>query len=205
MSNEWEWGVGNKADSKAFETGRFDDGQEFELIWGEHPHSRQDDRMYARLQNGTIEGFAGHRILTRVELRTFNYLKCSDLSGNQVRKGGQFKIYFNDILVWAEFIREADHGLRKAARRLEELADSPAHLWELEKLGGRKIFYMNCPAIIDSFHCDESEGAGNRIIIKADGCKIPMPAHYEHGERYDWDEDTVVTSTGDKNIWWFRD
>src|SRR5690349_3436109 len=110
MSTEDQWGYGNPKDTKPFGRQRMDDGSPFDIVWGEHPHGRQDNRMYARFPDGRIEDFDGHRVRTHVELRTFNYLKCSGLSGNEVRKGGQFRIYLNDRLVWAKFWREADSG-----------------------------------------------------------------------------------------------
>ena len=46
-----QWGVGKEKDAKAFDTVKMG-GEELELIFGEHPHSRQDNTIYARGKSG---------------------------------------------------------------------------------------------------------------------------------------------------------
>ncbi len=57
MDNENNWGVGDCADAKAFDTAIVN-GRSVDLIHGEHPHSRSDNTTYARFKGrgsgGTI-------------------------------------------------------------------------------------------------------------------------------------------------------
>jgi len=200
MANDWGFG---KGDDKPFDVSVMDGGTPFTLHWGEHPHSRSDNNMYAKFEDGHIEEFDGHRLLTRVELRTFNYLKTSGLSGNEVRKGGHFRIYLNDRLVWAEFMRDAVYGLRKAASRLEQLYECSVSLWKPnEPAQGRKIFYREVPAVVERWECDEHESSGNRMYVRAEqGSFPPAPWH----EADDPPTDTIVTDTLSPHIWWWRE
>lgn len=199
MDEKWGFGCGEE---KAFDFSQMDDGTPFSIVWGEHPHSRSDNRMYARFTDGKIESFDGHRVLVRVELRSYNYLKCSGLSGNEVRKGGQYRLYFGERMVWGQFFRDPVWGLRHAANTIEKLFDSEPRLWEsAEPKVGRKIYWMNHPAVITGFDCDENEGGGNRLYLKSAEGTFP---------RAPWHEDdtdsavTVITDTLSPHIWWWR-
>lgn len=108
MNNE-NWGVGNRKHEKAFDVVKVN-GHEYDLIFGEHPHSRQDNTMYARSKSGRIEGFNGHRNCFKVEIEEYNYMKESELSGDEVRKGGSAKLYVNDILCYNHFCRNYEMG-----------------------------------------------------------------------------------------------
>jgi hypothetical protein len=202
---DWGFGNGSKYSPGPFAVSAMDDGTPFELLFGEHPHSRRDDNIYARFPDGRIEAFDGHRVLTRVNLRTFNYLKCSGLSGNEVRRGGQFQIFLNDKLVWAEFIRDATHGLRKAESTLAKILDSPVSIWD-DKWPeiGRKLFYMNHPAVITGFDCDEHESSGNRLYLKSETGTFPRPAWSEPEDHDDDDRESIATDTLSPHIWWWR-
>lgn len=105
------WGVGNRKDEKAFDTVKVD-GHEYDLIFGEHPHSRRDNNMYIRSKSGRIEGFDGHRSPFKIEIEEFNYMKESELSGYEVRKGGSAKLYCDGILCFNEFCRSYEMGYR---------------------------------------------------------------------------------------------
>ena len=87
-----EWGPGDLSKAKTFgwtTIGEEKDGGALELFFGEHPHSRRDDNIYARDDHGNVYGFDGHRPLIDVTFRSYNYLKSSHLSGDEIRKGGQ--------------------------------------------------------------------------------------------------------------------
>lgn len=201
-----QWGYGSGAKGlngepmKPFGISRMDDGTPFDLVLGEHPHSRSDDNIYARFADGRVEAFDGHRILHRVELRTFNYLKCSGLSGNEVRKGGQYRIYFNDRLVWAEFFREVEQGLRRAANVIGKLHECPLDLWEINspKLP-RKVYWMNQPAVITAFDVDENTSDGNSLVIEAESQEFaPTPWRREACK-------SVRVECLSPHIWWWRE
>lgn len=108
MSNE-NWGVGNRKNDKAFDTVKVH-GKEYDLIFGEHPHSRQDNSMYTRDKNGHIESFSGHRNCFKIEIEESNYLKESELSGDEVRKGGSAKLYIDGILCFNQSCRNYEMG-----------------------------------------------------------------------------------------------
>lgn len=101
MSKNEKWGFG-KGDTEPFAItwlGK-NKNQQLELLWGEHPHSRSNDNMYARTPSGTIFEFAGHRALIDIEFKSYNYLKESELSGDQIRKGGICKIISDKVPVY---------------------------------------------------------------------------------------------------------
>lgn len=110
MENK-NWGVGNRKNEKAFDTVTVN-GHEYDLIFGEHPHSRQDNNMYTRSKGGHIESFSGHRRPFKIEIEESNYLKESELSGDEVRKGGSAKLYVAGIPCLNEFCRSYESGYR---------------------------------------------------------------------------------------------
>lgn len=106
-----QWGVGNKADSKAFDTALMGKQDEVvELIHGEHPHIRGPNNTYARWADGDIDGFDGHRRLVDVQLHSTNYLKTSHYSGNQIRKAGTCTISIDRVQVYEFFYRDPPIG-----------------------------------------------------------------------------------------------
>jgi hypothetical protein len=193
------WGVGNEASAKAFDTILINN-QEYDLIFGQHPHSRQDNNIYARSKSGRIEAFDGYRIRTKVEVEEQSYLKESYLSGNEFRKGGSCKIYFDDICCFEFFHRNAQWALIKAHQLIGELKEHEsgwASKKQRDKLVGRKIYYRQVPAIIDSLIVEQ----GCVIIKPASGGIVPPPV-------YDKDRETdtfAKAEVTDPNIWWFRD
>lgn len=202
-----DWGVGNKADAKAFATADVE-GKEVELIHGEHPHSRRDSTTYARWPDGSVEGFAGHRVRRRIEIEESNYLKTSGLSGNEVRKACSCTIYFNDKPVYAFGAREAPAALLRARHIIGKLEDLPIHHWDKpeEEIVGRKVFYRDDPAVITDFFADQ--GA---IVLKADGCSFRPPAWQQADEEEmamraaDGNDQEIKDDILSPHIWWFRD
>lgn len=201
------WGVGNRRDEKAFDTTMVGN-QKVDLIFGEHPHSRSDNNMYARWPDGTVEGFDGHRLIHEIKFRDFNYLKESWLSGNEVRKSGQCEIWINGFIVDCFSYREIEWALLEAHRKLPLIHGHPVRLWdEKERLNiiGRKVYYRNVPAIITDLF--EDQGC---VGMKPDGCEFP-PAPYEledikEGTCGDSEyKDFVKDSIHSPHIWWWRE
>lgn len=199
MSTENQWGVGKEKDAKAFATVKVRES-EMDLIFGEHPHSRSDSRIYARDEHGIIEGFDGYRIRTKVEIEEFNYMKESELSGNEIRKGGSCKIYFDDICCWEFFHRNAQEACLEARQIIRELSEHPSE-WSIKSsraaLVGRKVYYRDQPAIIES-------------LITSQGCVILIPEGIAEFRPPLWDKerddvDSVKCDVLDKSIWWFRE
>jgi hypothetical protein len=193
-----EWGHGGKFEK--FDETVMDDGTRLEIGWGEHPHSRSDDRMYARLPSGEIEAFDGHRVLVQVTLRTMNYLKCSSLSGNEVRKGGWCLISFNGNPVRGFFLRDATYGLRRAADEVEKFMDHNVRWWAKDfrdDLIGRRVYWNNQPAKITQW-LEATLSSDARLIIEGDPGPLTCAWHDEP-------EQTIVTDALDPHIWWWRE
>lgn len=201
------WGVGNKADSKAFATARVGN-EEVELIHGENPHSRRDGSVYARFKGGSIEGFDGHQTCIKVEVEESNYLKTSGLSGNEVRRACVARIFFGDRQIYEVGGRDIMPTLLAAHNAVAKLQDlSPYMFGDVDaELIGRKVWYRDDPAVITRFIGDQ--GA---VILKADGCRFRPPAW----QRDDPEEMAMAEMDGEDqeikddilspHIWWFRD
>lgn len=202
-----KWGVGKEKDSKAFDTTIVGE-REVELIHGEFPHSRRDNTTYARWSDGRVEGFDGHRLLHEIRFKDYNYLKTSELSGNQVRKGGQCDILINGVVVESFFYRDVQWAMSEAQHKLRNIHDFPVRLWDKrdrENLIGRKVYYREMPAIIT--RCIEDQAC---VIIEPDGNdKFPMAPFEiedakEGGTIYDEYETSIKESIYSPHIWWWR-
>jgi hypothetical protein len=195
-----EWGVGNNTEEKAFAMAKVG-SKLVELILGEHPHSRSDNNIYARWPSGRIDGFDGHRIIVKVEIEEENYLKQSELSGDEIRRGGVGKISFNGVQIYEFFHRDAEEALIRARGLVQKLKDSEARLWEPDKLIGRKIYYRETPAVIDSVILEQ----GCVMIRTEDGQKFPEPC-WRKGEDFGPEpESRIKEDVLSPHIWWFRD
>lgn len=177
-----------------------------DLLFGEHPHSRRDNNIYARFPDGRMEGFDGHRVLCTVLFQDYNYLKTSGLSGNEVRKGGTCTITMNGFQCATFFYRDLTWALLEAHRQIAKIQDFDVHLWQEEDraaLVGRKVYYRNHPAIITAFYEEDMD-----VILMADGGTFPLAAYQQErdaGEMWD-DEETahVKDSIFSPHIWWYR-
>ena len=200
-SGDNDWGVGDQRGAKPFGTATVGTTQ-VDLITGQHPHSRSDNRHYARWPDGRIEEFDGHRIQVRVEIETYNYLKESEMSGDEIRKGGIGRIFFNGRQVYDWFFRDAQVACRQADRLIGELLACPADLWRPDaaaQLKGRKVFYRDTPALITSVILDQG-----CVILTADtpDKRFPAPPWREPGEDA---EPTVKVEVTSPHLWWYRE
>jgi hypothetical protein len=107
-------GVGNAINEKPFDVVKMKNGDSLELIHGEHPHSKQDNTVYARTKDGTIYDFDGYRRPFKIEIEEYNYLKSSGFSGDEIRKGCSIKVFCDGVQVFDEFHRNYEHGYRIA-------------------------------------------------------------------------------------------
>lgn len=202
--NDGKWGVGNEAAAKAFDTVKVD-GRTYELFFGEHPHSRQDNSVYARGEDGGIEAFDGHRLCWRVEVEESNYLKESEYSGDQIRKSGVYRIFVDGECIYEGFCRSVSSGMKLAERMMELMSEVCSGDWLRTKtrasMLGRKIFYHGVPAVITRLFVDQ----GAVIIEAAEGHRLMPPPYVDDPQ--DWAIDNsdgvkdVVTSP---HIWWWR-
>lgn len=214
------WGVGDQANAKAWGRGRYRvkpdshpemvDENEFDLIWGDKPHTRNDNRIYARTKNGSIYGFNGHIGLWSVDVQEANYLKSSGFSGDEIRKGGSAKIYLDGGLVRDIFFRDIMRVFREIETFIEQYQDFsfPWHTTELRKeLTNRKVYFRDTCAIVKSVSLD---GSVNLIPDKEAGVmRFPSPP-WARGS--DDDEELFADEYSEemsvdimsKDIWWFR-
>ena len=200
------WGYGNPENKKPFATAIMGDAENprpLELLHGEHPHSRSDNSFYARDQWGSIHAFDGHRILIDVVIRSNNYMKESELSGDQIRKGGNGQIIADGVVVFAYFFRDPLRALLHAHQLIGQLSGHESG-WlvksEREKLVGRKIWYERTPAVITSLI--EDQGC---IIIKPDGvASFPRPVWADDDYCHDEYRDSVKIEVTSPGIWWWR-
>jgi hypothetical protein len=203
MSSDEQWGAGDRtkwSDHGSVMVGK----QRYPLVYGEHPHSRQDNRHYVDMGGKEPEGFDGHRILIGVNIECSNYLKDSNYSGREVRKGGSATITADGVVVWEFFFRDPQWALLKAHQLVGELSEHSSG-WlmkrERDRLVGRKIFYDRTPAIITSLI--EDQGC---MMIQPDGVDRFPPPVYAKSENDDYeDPDRLKVAVTDPKIWWFRD
>lgn len=199
-----QWGVGNRKNDKAFQTVKVGE-QEVELIFGEHPHSRSDNNIYARFPSGEVESFSGHRILHRIEFNDYNYRKDGGVSDGEVRQGGQCKIYINDYLVYEFFYRDVQRAMIQATTKLDQIHEHSIQVWRKEdrdKLIGRKVYYREFPAKIERYV--SSRACVVMVPDHHEGLPFPVPC-FEKDEDYREDENEVLEDIYSPHIWWYRD
>jgi len=169
--------------------------------------SQSEDDIYAKFPDGEIIPFNGHVEKFSIEMSTWNDLKRSDLTGNEIRKAAFCKIYINNKLARIIEGTEIQDLLVKADQAIEQLKVQPFSIArDSYKLVGREIYYDNQPAII--YSVDEPN---NLIFIIPDARHLvsfsPPPYAIEDG-----DSDLWITNFGhgmlvrdyDEKIWWWR-
>lgn len=200
-----KWGFGNPANPKPFDTIQLH-GRTYELLFGEHPHSTQDNNIYARSPSGEIENFDGHRLCWRVEVEESNYLKQSELSGDEIRKGGSVRLYVDGECIYDGFCRSIDYGMRHAREIMDRLSEVAGGDWLRAKtrgdLLGRKVFYDGVPAIVERLIVDQG-----CIMLVPDGEGMQFRAPVYEDDPDDWLSEyggSVKAEVTDPKIWWWR-
>lgn len=147
--------------------------------------------------------FAGHFLEWKLEYTPKTYLKESQLSGDEWRKGGSVKIYLNDDCVLNEFCREPERALMLLAKGLHELQCHfelfGVHIdnWK-EEMIGKKVYFCGIPSTVDRYVGD------GELIVKRDDGKDYRPDVYPslmNEEDNEW-EDTDRVHITDKRINW---
>lgn len=147
--------------------------------------------------------FNGHFLEWKLEYNPKTYLKESELSGDQWRKGGSVKIYLNGDCVLNEFCREPERALMLLSKGLHELqcffewrgvdiAD-----WK-EKLPGTKVHHGGIPSTVVRY-VDDGE-----IIVKRDDGKDYRPDLYPslvNDEYSEWKDQDRVHITDQRLNW----
>lgn len=162
----------------------------------------------------TLDGidFDGHFVEWGFSYEPETYLKESQLSGDEWRKGGYVKIFINGECVLKEFCREPERAVFLIAEFLPKLQEcEPLYPmgvsnkdWK-EKLTGRKIYHGGVESIVDRV-CEDGE-----IIVRTeDGKPYEIYAHKkeerkEDPENYEdeWKDKDRIHIT-DSRIYWFR-
>ena len=140
--------------------------------------------------------FDGHRVLWGFSYEPHTYLKESELSGEEYRKGGWIKYFRNKVQVYEEFCREAQFAIPKLQVTLWKLQEID---WDSLK-EGRKLYWKDTPAKI-------------KYMILEQGCMIIEPDGVERFPDSIWAEEdwqkledptSVKIEVIDPQIWWWR-
>lgn len=198
MSNE-NWGVGNKKDEKAFAKAKMG-VQEIDLIFGEYPHSRQDNTIYGRTRDGSVYGFDGHRLCFRIEIEENNYLKTSEYSGDQIRKSCSGKLSVNGVQCYETSHRNYESCYRSIQKFIADMEMN----WNWfplnpEEKVGKIIGYREQLFKIERVIVDQ----GCFILKTIDG-KPRAKFLYEEGEDYDEPNTVKVDITSEAITWYPR-
>lgn len=198
-----QWGVGANADVKAFDT-----IAEGDLIFGEFPHSRSDNNIYLRRPSGDIVPFDGHRRLIDVDIKSSNYLKDSEWSGDEIRKSVTGSIIVDGVKLVEVFGREVQNVMKRIDRAIDEYSEHESQWFSKkarEALPGRQIYYYNQPATIKSIIEDQ-----NCLIIET-GPNFIAPNRNDDEDDWDTWEDWKVDGHYEvkeevlsPHIWWWR-
>jgi hypothetical protein len=183
---------------------------EYDLYMLDNHHSIRTYRDYIKL-NDEFVPFSGHRNPLKIAIKEYNYLKESELSGDEIRKGCIVEIHAEGQKIAESFTRNYEYGIIEAQKMIERLKDIPN--WfneEREKLIGRKIYYEKTPAIITTIDVEQCEA----IIVTDNSIdsnlKFDLPVYMidsSDEEKEEWLRDhgdqLKIELTSDK-IWWWR-
>jgi len=133
-----------------------------------------DKRPVYNIETGRheIDGipFDGHFTRWRFEYVPKTYLKESELSGDEWRKGGNARIYLNDDCVLNEFCREPERalmvlsgGLHRLQSHFEWMPFNDVSTWK-EDIVGKKVRLGCIPATVERY-----VGDGEIIVRRDDG------------------------------------
>lgn len=203
MSDQWGPGDLSKARSLSHKALIGKNREPVELFFGEHPHSRQDNDIYAKMPDGEIVGFDGHRPLIEFCFVPVNYVKRSELSGDEIRKGGEVKFLFDGVLVYSEFCREYGRALEIIGYKIPLLLEHPIghDLREPEKIVGRKVYYRDVPAVVGKYDPEE----GTVTLVPERGHEFKAPARYNDDDNPPFEAQTYDrVDIFSAHVWWFR-
>lgn len=143
------------------------------------------------------EHFDGHFTLWSFKYEPKTYLKESELSGEEWRKGGMIEYFRDNVKVYEQFCRTPDQAIKEIMQTLPKLQEVD---WDKIK-SGTKLYWENQPAIID-FVCSDGQGA---FIIKPDGIErfAERPWAKEDWEKFE-EPDSIKIDILDPHIWWWR-
>lgn len=165
-------------------------GKEKEAVWVE-----KQGHWDAHWEVGGVE-FDGHFVLWGFSYEPKTYMKESELSGDEYRKGGTIKFFKDGIQVYEDFCRESE---RAAIRILDLLGKLQSIDWDKIK-EGTKIFWRDTPAVIGYVMLEQ--GA---FMVKVDGVeRFPDPAWADEEWQKLEDPTEAKIDVLDPYIWWYR-
>lgn len=140
--------------------------------------------------------FDGHRDMWSFSYQPETYLKESELSGDEWRKGGTIKYFRNDIQVYEQFCRKPSYAPQRILETLPKLMEVN---WD-KVCGGTKIYYDNTPAKIDHVMLDQ--GA---FMVEVDGAERFPQTPYDREEDDDHEDPRrIKVDVLSPKIWWWR-
>lgn len=141
--------------------------------------------------------FDGHYVLWGFEYFPTTYLKCSGLSGNEWRKGGEIRYFRNRKQVYSEFCREpliANNIIGGTLLKLQEFN------WDNYKVG-QKVWYRELPCVVTML----CEGQGAVILEREDKKDFPNAVwHDESCGSMGESENHVKVDVINSDVYWYR-
>lgn len=177
------------------------EGHQRDLYYGE-PHSTSTKNFYAKLAGDEVVPFDGHRRCIKIEIEENNYLKESQLSGDEVRKGCTVKVFQNGIQILEDWHRTYDKAYKKAEKFIESIEDLDWFPHNVESKIGQNVGYREQIFKIHSFSVEQ----GTMLIETLDGkSRKPFISEQDGSE---WDEcddidNMVKVEITDPGIWWW--
>lgn len=169
-------------------------------IWRGPVHSTSDNTWHID-HFGEMIPFDGHVHLWNVVIESSNYMKESEISGDEIRKAVSIRFYVNGEQVYEAFARQPEDALIRAWGLLIQLREFPVQLHALEGEVGRKVYYDRTPAVVDRFIADQ----GAVILVPEPGWRFPAPVWYDPDEDPEPEDDaSVKADLLSEKIWWFR-
>lgn len=175
------------------------------VITGDGEHTKEQTVEFKEVEWATdktrafiddIE-FDGHYVLWGFEYFPTTYLKCSGLSGDEWRKGGEIRYFRNRKQVYSEFCREPLIAHNIIGGRLLELQKFN---WDKFKVG-TKVWYRELPCIVTMLF----EEQGCVILEREDGKDFPDAVWRDDDcDSMGQGEKSVKVEVLDKNIYWYR-
>lgn len=204
MSDNEKWGPGRAVNDRAYATASIGN-ERVELIFGEHPHSRQDNRTYARDRDGNITPFSGHRNPVAIEIEEYNYLKSSGLSGDDIRRQCRAKIKIDGKHIYTlHQMRDHTVALTRLPDVVAKLLEHPVRFWEegdVGKLAGRQVFYRDQPALVKCWDVDSGV-----LLVPESGRFRASPWLSDPEDRDEEDSHaSVYCDVLSPSIYWWRD
>ena len=141
--------------------------------------------------------FDGHHTLWSFSYEPYTYLKESELSGDEWRKGGYIRIFRNGVCVLEEFCRTPETAIMRIPGELIKCMDLD---WDNVKVG-KSLYYRDYPAVIRKILDN-----GYLILATEDGSEFPLWAFEKEDEQEaknrEWKTETKVHATENRIFWW---